>query len=69
MRKKFEKKFEICIILETTIVPKPIFDLIEWLKKHSDLSVSYILIPRSSKNNFIEASLLSEDNLAIMIFG
>lgn len=55
---KINKKFEICIILETTIVPKPIFDLIEWLKKHSDLSVSYILIPRSPKNYFIEASFL-----------
>jgi len=55
---KINKKFELCIILETSLISKPIFDLIEFLKNHSDLSVSYILIPMSSKNNFIQAPFL-----------
>ena len=55
---KINKKFELCIILETSLISKPIFDLIELLKNHSDLSVSYILIPMSSKNNFIQAPFL-----------
>ena len=55
---KINKKFEICVILESSLISKPIFDLIEWLKKHSDLNVSYILIPTSYNNNFIQTSFL-----------
>ena len=44
------KEFRVCILIEATTIPQATFDLINWLKHHSDFKVNYILIPSKSRN-------------------
>ncbi len=46
---KIRKESKICIILENTFVTKPVYELIDSLNKHSELSVYFILIPNNNK--------------------
>ena len=59
---KIDKQFKISIILDSTYVSKSIFELIEWLKKHPDLEIHFILIQSNRKIYLSQLSYLHRLN-------
>ena len=57
---KKNQEFKVCVILDSNLVSKSVFELIEWLKKLPNLKINYILITSNSDACYAKLSFLQK---------